>query len=152
MNIYRQRAQNLIRALRESPDPSKFSMGSFCQPCGTPACVLGHCAARTDLQDAFLLDQSEYAFGHILHTADRSGAIGMEYCPALLAHFGITEGDAHALFSSYGCGLARTAHEAIAYIEGFIARKWPEEAPAQKLIAELNAIEAPVKELGLERV
>lgn len=60
MNIYRERAQNMIRALRESPDRAQFSMSRWATRCGTPACVLGHYAARSDLQNIFELRADYY--------------------------------------------------------------------------------------------
>lgn len=128
ISLYEQRLRNCIVALRESPRPDAFSMKRFgwgifdSNPqgylCGTPACVLGHYAARTDLQDAFVLDAQGYR---------GSGRYG--YTPATwgaeCAHFGLTIGECSELFGVVGCGGARTTQEAIAYLEAFIAHRYP---------------------------
>lgn len=146
MNIYRQRAQNLIRALRESPDPAGFTMGCWARPCGTPACVLGHYAARSDLQDVFQFRRDRFGFLVVAHVVDGTSITPMDnYSKELLGHFGLMEDEAFELFSTRGCGSARTPEQAIAYIQSFMDKKWP-APPAQKFIEKLNRIEAPAKE------
>ena len=114
---YIKRMQNVVRALEEAPEPDNFSMQMYGHPCGAPACVLGHYAARTDLQKTFTLD----AIGDV-RTNDGSllGSWQNNACP----HFGISSVEAFDLFDSDGCDFAQTPAEAIAYVKEFIIKKW----------------------------
>lgn len=120
--VYRDRMLRAARSVREAA-PEDFTMAAFSR-CGTPACVLGHYAARDDLQDAFEI--------HVEHDwirrSDGSG-IPFGYCDVyVLKHFGISHDEANELFSTEGCGGAVTPEAADIYIRKFIARKWPDSA------------------------
>jgi hypothetical protein len=84
--------------------------------------VLGHYAARTDLQDAFDLvyDGSGGSMDIVIRgTID---ILGYESKP-ILDHFDITADEAYELFSTHGCGEAMTDRQkAIDYIRDFIDR------------------------------
>jgi len=86
-------------------------MRTIAHPCGTPACALGHYAARGDLQDAFRLDNR----GFLVHLGDET-PYEME-----LRHFAIDGDQEDELFSAMGCGDAKTTIEAAEYIERFVA-------------------------------
>jgi len=126
-----QNLRNVARALRESPRPDMFHMGLYGHPCGTPACALGHYAARPDLNGGRLvLAENEEPLrprwiprGEMTLT-DRLGYIAT-YCDWIVQYeFGLSGSEAHALFNGHdGCGGAKTATEAADYIEAFIARK-----------------------------
>lgn len=122
-----ERLLNVAKALRESPAPDRFTMESI-HACGTPACALGHYAARPDLQSEFRL-QMPYGF-EMANGAEMTPELdGPEIC----GHFGISKQQALQLFSDSqdyddergpigaGCGDAKTAIEAAEYIERFVA-------------------------------
>lgn len=138
MNVYVHRFSNAIRALQESPAPHKFKMDTYGYPsnpesplpreqneCGTPACVLGQYAFRTDLQSAFQLKDGDLsaADGQPIHYTS----------PEIREHFGITYSEAWFLFYQGGCGGAVTPAQAIKYMRDFVAQKWP--APDWNAIA-----------------
>lgn len=122
-----ERLLNVAKALRESPNPDKFSM-ELIHSCGSPACALGHYAARSDLQQTFMLSPEAWGF-RLIGTGPEDWLLfdGKEVCE----HFDITEEQARELFrdSNYedygeipcGCGGAKTAIEAADYIERFVA-------------------------------
>lgn len=111
--LYRKRLLNVARALRESRNPDEFTMEKTHHECGTPACAIGHYAARRDLQREFTLKSA-------LGSTDGDG----EWAYAAQRHFGL-EGLAtvELLFGSKGCGGAETPKAAARYIERFVARK-----------------------------
>lgn len=129
----KQRLLNVAKACRESPNPEAFTMRKV-HYCGTPACALGHYAARRDLQQMFQLPTREA----LDFNRDRGplqvylgscsiivGAWGATSPSGALFvhaqhHFGITAAQAEDLFSSRGCGNARTPIEAAKYIERFV--------------------------------
>lgn len=93
--------------------------------CGTPACALGHYAARTDLQRIVKIaivkddDGAKYAEVQMFGTSD-----DMDFADErLLNHFGIEYDEMDELFNHDGCGGARTALQAAKYIEQFVAKK-----------------------------
>lgn len=110
------RLLNVAKALRESPAPDQFTMGQYAHRCGTPACALGHYAARHDLQGQFVLHQ-----GH-----DGIFCVGADdddvpyHDRRVLHHFGIDGEDAERLFGPTGCGSAKTPIKAAEYIERFV--------------------------------
>lgn len=130
MNIYKTRLLNVAKALRESPNPQKFDMGKWGHFCGTPACALGHYAAREDLQSDFSLSfwQGNLEFP------------GNDHNAAICEHFGINANEGMELFSFWGCGDAATTLGAALYIEAFAERKWPivTEPAAKKFIESLK--------------
>jgi len=114
--------RNAIRALRESPDPSEFTMRDFTgdSDCRTPGCVLGHYAARPDLQQTFKLDRQ-------LVLRDDEDAWPSYEGPEVCEHFGLTAEQACELFGPTGCDGAESTRDAIAYIERFIERELRQE-------------------------
>lgn len=114
--IYRQRLLNVVKALRETSRPERFDMGRWGGFCGTPACAIGHYAARRDLQRTFSLS---FWRGKLKVRGDRPAY------PEISTHFGITDMEATELFGTRGCLDAQTVDEAIPYIEAFVERKFP---------------------------
>jgi hypothetical protein len=118
--MYFQRLLNVARALRESPNPDRFTMNDW-QHCGTPCCAIGHYAARADLQDLLQLDRS--------CGLERQGSGATVDASELFAHFGIGIKEWEELFAHDGCGNAQTAIRAAEYIEAFVARHQPAGLP-----------------------
>lgn len=129
--INQKRLMNLIKAVRESPIPEAFTMGCYIrgnrhdtQPdggaipanwCGTPACILGHYAAREDLQK--LLRVEKYGDNAYRIVYVRNGEPAEFQDTPIHKHFGISDLQAYRLFSSVGCNEAQTPAQAITYIE-----------------------------------
>lgn len=117
----KERLLNVAKALRESPHPERFDMGAYAHSCGTPACAFGHYAARRDLQQFLAIDSDS--------NADCDSSVKYVYDDGLadydddeiLEHFGISFDEAWDLFSSTGCGRAKTVTQAAEYIERFVA-------------------------------
>lgn len=119
-----ERLLKVAKALRESPKPKAFYMGKYGYTssddygygCGTPACAMGHYAARRDLQRTFKLsDDGELT--------DNDGMVVWHSDEDACQHFDITHEQALRLFDGiYGCGYAKTAKQAAKYIERFVAR------------------------------
>ena len=149
MIIYAERLLNVVRALRESPLPQAFTMVSFVwgsgnqHPCGTPACALGHYAARADLQGAFIVNRT---FGYMCPTNSE-----LSTCANSMEHFDLTEREHFELFGTDGCGQARTTEQAARYIEAFVDRKYPGYRQAAQQAAEQASAEQ-VAECVPERV
>jgi len=135
------RLENLIVALRDA-EPRNFCMDSYAS-CGTPACVLGHYAARTDLQSDFKLALG--AHGDLVLLNLQTGRPDDYWSLHCQEHFGLSWDETEELFVSAecsgcqghgcdeclcsgepsslaGCGGAKTPSEAIAYIRAFIDR------------------------------
>ena len=125
MNIHAQRLMNVCKALRESPNPSEFTMWWYGSggSCSTPWCALGHYAYRTDLQNEFSL------VGDIVCSNEYTN--GLTLSEKVAIHFGITNQEENDLFCMLGCNRAKTPQAAIAYIEAFIASKWSVEPTPQ---------------------
>lgn len=130
----KERLLNVAKALRESPNPAEFSMGTY-QSCGTPACALGHYAARQDLQDDFELGEKFGIAPRGARSAYDIRGDTLTYCGReVCSHFGITEGQATQLFADgdpdedegsgipVGCGNPINAVAAAEYIEHFVER------------------------------
>ena len=85
-------------------------------PCGTPACALGHWAeARRDL---WTIDVS---LGAPLYVHRQTQTYG--YVEGAVEDFALTEDDAEELFGEKGCGGAKTAMQASAYIREFVRKR-----------------------------
>lgn len=125
-----------VKALRESQilnldfDMGRVGAAYATYPhaeCGTPMCVLGHYAARTDLQTDFMLSGGGtlWGEGHSLGGTlwGSYSREGYSLASLIRHHFGITTKQARELFDADGCGNASTAEEAAVYIEKFIARE-----------------------------
>lgn len=115
--IHKTRLLNVAKALRESPEPAYFTMSFYGHSCNTPACALGHYAARGDLQDTFILDSD----GDVA-LMESGVMVGFSGLPTR-DHFDISRGEAYELFDVAGCGGAKTADQAAEYIERFVERK-----------------------------
>lgn len=118
----KERLLNVAKSLRESPQPNVFAMHTY-HRCGTPACAVGHYAARRDLQ-SFMQIAPESETGKLrfgVWGATRL-ATGMNaYDSALTTHFGINSLEVDELFGADGCADARTANDAAEYIELWVA-------------------------------
>lgn len=115
----RERLLNVARALRESPAPDDFTMQRYGNPCGTPACALGHYAARCDLQQQFRLwEDGDNRSYHLT-------SLGLDYeSRDVIEHFDLSGWpDAEELFGPEGCGGALTAVAAAEYIERWVAAR-----------------------------
>ena len=112
----KKRLLNVAKALRDDKDPEKFTMASFSN-CGTPACALGHYAARRDLQNIFRLTR-----GGWLGLVGKRGDLGID-AEEVEKHFGIDYEQSEQLFGMRGCGGAKTPLAAAEYIEQFVARQ-----------------------------
>jgi hypothetical protein len=126
-NIFAQRLLNVARATREAL-PQDFKMDRFAHSCGTPACAFGHYCARTDLQSAFKLMNLKTLAGdrYEWYPVDRESEQPVGLLSLLmLIHFDISESQAMELFSTDGCGNARTPEAAASYFERFVAFRWP---------------------------
>lgn len=148
--VQEKRLLNVAKALRESRVPRMFDMSTYVHDdpspryneagevikneknfCGTPACALGHYAARTDLQRLLKItvDKTDYGnYADMVYFGDKTtnewGDTSAGWNDeAVLEHFGITESEACELFDGDGCGNAKTALQAAKYIERFVARK-----------------------------
>lgn len=122
MKLNRKAFANLIRSTSEA-DPEDFNMREYGNPCGTPACVLGNYANRTDLQDAFSFEPAQN--GEVVSTTGDYVAYGGKL---VQKHFGITTYDAAEIFSGEsGCAGAKTPAEAVAFLEAFYAKRIAEE-------------------------
>ena len=119
------RLLKVAQALRESPSPERFTMDFHIHAtCGTPACALGHYAARADLQRVFKIKTYISARGRQwFHVAGPDGFCAGISDDYILDHFGIGVGEAIRLFDSGGCGNAQTPIAAARYIERFVESK-----------------------------
>jgi hypothetical protein len=132
MNVHAERLLNVARALREAPDNGNFTMEFYCWSgkefdCGTPACAIGHYAARQDLQRLFFIDEHGALMVHYPNGDWNIIVSSDPYNPSVpLQHFGITHEEWGELFYIDGCGNAATAIEAAEYIEQFVAKKFGE--------------------------
>jgi hypothetical protein len=106
--------ENLIVAL---PKSGAIDMSCYAD-CGTPCCVLGHYAARKDLQDEFVLNTTYVSSAHTGSPVDLAS-------PEVLTHFGVDLDESMDLFGPEGCGGARTANQARAFIRAFIDGRMP---------------------------
>lgn len=113
----KQRLLNVAKALRESPDPTHFTMGVYGHACGTPACAFGHYAERRDLQSEFILCCG------LVSSVRHDGTREPWTTQSVADHFGIGTEEVDELFAGDGCGEATTIERAAAYIERFVARK-----------------------------
>lgn len=114
----KRRLLNVAKALRQSPDPGRFTMCTYHQ-CGTPACAVGHYAARRDFQEVMQIDQSSYT-GGLLFGVWGATQKARHYQDFLCEHFDITAVEEEKLFSISGCGNAKTPIAAAKYIEQFV--------------------------------
>jgi len=144
MMMTNQQATNLLNvatALRDSLQPEKFTMNRFANfrwdkffsrfdkhtdvkderviaACGSPACALGHYAARNDLQNTFYLDYDTNAIRSIRFNRplQLNGHL-------VRREFGISCMEAEELFGGIGCDNALSPNAAANYIENFLYNK-----------------------------
>jgi hypothetical protein len=156
---------NVARALRESANPKLFTMERYVwgdtnkwlmreqiedknnlEFCGTPACALGHYAARRDLQKLLHIEVVKRVdVDRAPHARVVSNTYGSEVCfedDELTEHFGIDTEDAEDLFGPSGCGGARTPKAAAKYIERFVAEKVEDR---KKQAADVAALSSALK-------
>lgn len=144
----KRQAQRLLRvakALRESPVPEAFDMEGFLHGdgfidsaeeaaeknwCGTPACALGHYAARLDLQRLLQIKfKNKNVWNEKLRKyqliptpyvkfAGTNNEISFDH--ELQNYFGVDNDQLCALFGGEGCGGAKTVKAAATYIERFV--------------------------------
>lgn len=110
-----QRFRNLIKTmaeLRTAIDMSRV------HKCGTPSCVLGHYAARRDLQHTFNI----YIGLSGLYSNNDSSLTGVD-TRTTQDHFGINRDEAWELFGSSGRGDAVTPKQVIAYVKRFLGHR-----------------------------
>lgn len=145
--VHAKRILNVARALRESVNPEAFDMRKYVwgdqfsrssmnpvdvvkekEFCGTPACALGHYAARRDLQKLLKIgygmtypDTIQPRMAYADEGESRPGASFLDN--ALQEHFGITEQESYSLFGVNGCGHAKSVVEAAQFIEKFVAAR-----------------------------
>lgn len=115
--------EKLLQATREAPAEA-FDMGVFCgalTPCGTPACLLGNYAMRSDLQSAFTAQQGISGdMGRVCRT-DTGDSLWIDD-KYICEHFDITRGQADRLFNNNGCNNAgQDRAKALAYVERFMS-------------------------------
>jgi hypothetical protein len=129
--VHQKRLLNVAKALRESANPEAFTMEWFVHgdteqrdqgrvspfSCGTPACAIGHYAARRDLQRELKIVVRE-GDAEVVDSRRLPAT-----CWSVHEHFGVTPDESRDLFAYAGCGGAKTPKAAARYIERFVARK-----------------------------
>lgn len=88
-----------------------YRQAAWLHPCGTPACAGGHWAAAHPERWDFNTSGAPFLREHPLDTVS-----------CAMHEFGISFLEALELFDLNGCGGAKTAKEAAAYIRKFVAR------------------------------
>ena len=97
--------------------------------CGTPACALGHFAARRDLQSFLRLDKKTGELTYVRKELPSRRArimrwLGADYADRRVErYFGLTSSEAVRIFSPQGCNHAKTPLAAADYIEQFCKQK-----------------------------
>jgi len=90
------RLEKLITAL-DGVQPKHFDMTRYAHECGTPACVFGYFAARSDLQKKFKFVKGD----PVCSTRLASSGAGVEYYEEeVLDYFGITREQSDILFGA----------------------------------------------------
>jgi hypothetical protein len=120
--MHKQRLMNVVRALRESPNPDKFDMGKTHHKCGAPACAIGHYVSRQDLQDEFkpVVSDSEYFDGDGTAYIRKGDIVIFFDNRSMRDHFDLDGDEFGALFGGGGCGGAKTATRAADVIQHFV--------------------------------
>lgn len=129
--LHQQRLLTVAQALREAPK-KHFKMSEYAKmeegaTCGTPACALGHFAARRDLQSFIRIETmqewNEYEEDLGLRYTRNHGGYSLTYDDERICnYFGISNPEAEELFGAYGCNRATTPKKAAKYIEQFVKR------------------------------
>lgn len=153
--IHRKRLMNVAKSLFEADEVASFTMEAFFRfkdadgrlvdpsaysnedseiprgTCGTPACALGHFAARTDLQrflkppPMFNPEYDLFNSGVPVYATDGE-PISIDDND-LEDYFGINWIEVERLFGADGCGGAKTPVAAAKFIERFVAKKIREQ-------------------------
>lgn len=114
------RLRKVVRALREVPpeQKSEFTMVHYVHDCGTPACALGHFAARRDLQRVFKIfpNRSPSRKAEARYRGNDWDLLSSG------DYFGLERAQMNELFGPAGCDDAETPLQAARYIERFIKR------------------------------
>lgn len=116
----KERLLNVAKALRESKNPRGFTM-NVVHKCGTPACAIGHYAARRDLQEEIQLPSSRSDNGSLIIGVWGAAKLTGGWTRFVSDHFDIEPEQVDELFGFSGCGKARTAIQAAKYIERLVA-------------------------------
>lgn len=141
--IQEKRLLKVAKALRKSKQPQKFAMDKFVWGemdrlpmgadreqelnfCGTPACALGHYAARKDqrflkivVDQPYVDNETPVASVKYFRNGDRISYVDER----IQEYFGIDYVETELLFGPEGCGEATDAIEAAKYIEQFVKDK-----------------------------
>jgi hypothetical protein len=126
--LNRENFRKLIQSTLDA-DPKNFTMKVYSR-CGTPACVLGNYAARSDLQSLLTINLGPYA-PLMLAKPDGLHENTAYWSDEVCEHFGINAADAEELFAAPsdddedcdpddyepgGCGDAKTPEEAVHFL------------------------------------
>jgi hypothetical protein len=95
-----------------------FDMMDYTNPCGAPACVLGH-VAMYDPHAPFELRQGPLDSKPWLYLKGENFRLDYDSV-TVSTYYGITHHEAFWLFNGDGCGGAGTAAEAAAFIREFV--------------------------------
>jgi len=94
------RLEKLIVAL-DGVKPKQFDMTMYAHACGSPACVLGHFAARSDLQKKFKFNEKCDRFSAAVLLVKGGKPVYFED-DEVLEYFGITPAQSEYLFGCDG--------------------------------------------------
>lgn len=142
------RLLNVARALREAhAAKKKFNMeklvfgheselrhnddGTAFNPeadfCGTPACAIGHYAARTDLQRLIkiaIFKEDGIPVANVVRFGTKDEELDYTDAQVWSDHFGLDDSyEMETLFGFDGCDSAKTALQAAKFIEQFVQKK-----------------------------
>lgn len=117
-----ERLMLVVRALRESPDPSKFAMHEVVNVCGSPACAIGHLFCRPDLQQRFHLTKASRMLSiyELVHDHETGRDISYDD-DAVMDWLDLDESSFDELFAASGCDNAQTTEEAADFIESWVS-------------------------------
>lgn len=107
---------------RDDGEP-KYDQSNYIHPCGTPACAMGHYALATEADFRI----SPYGAGWWF--TNRSDGRILLIDDFAKSEFCLEDHESWELFSGSGCGNAKTAKQAAAYIRRFVDRKCPMPPP-----------------------
>lgn len=144
--LNRENFRKLIESTLDA-DPKRFTMKVYSR-CGSPACVLGNYAARSDLQSLLTLSLGRQDGGFSPLMLAQTLTPGGQYEPTaywsreVFEHFGISALDAEELFAAPsdededsdpndyepgGCGDAKTPEEAVHFLTMWMVKRCAEE-------------------------
>lgn len=112
----------------ELVDERTYNQNTFVHPCGAPACALGHYAAQFPRRFRLKAPGGDSLLGAVVPTD--AAPYSEEYTRGIGTHnlrtlgeFAISMAESDELFAADGCGRAKKAVDAAAYIRKFVARK-----------------------------